>query len=205
DPRRRRLLMYSGAAAKPRVLFLSGLQVYPPVSGGTLRTFALGSALKRHGLDVFVYSLAGRRRDYLTWRRSSSQLWPEGVEEYVDRGTCGLLGQYASAGLSLPPLWIPAYLGMASASPREVLLPARLRARLAACDVLVSDFPFAYPLFAAPSTRGRVRVLSTHNVEHHLYDDASGGRDRWLREVVRRTEIRAAAECDVLVACSASD
>jgi len=44
-----------------RVLFLSGLQVYPTISGGTLRSFALAGALRRHGFEVRVHSLTGRR------------------------------------------------------------------------------------------------------------------------------------------------
>src|SRR5262249_22160161 len=48
-----------------RVLFLSGLQLHPTLSGGQLRSFGLATALRQHGLDVFVYSFVGRKADYL--------------------------------------------------------------------------------------------------------------------------------------------
>jgi glycosyltransferase involved in cell wall biosynthesis len=188
-----------------KLLFLSGLQVFPPISGGNLRSSSLATALARHGFDVFVYSLVGRKPDYLARRPSSIQAWPEGIPEFVDRGAAGFLAQWGSYGLALPPLWITGYLRAAARSPREALLPARLRQKLAWCDAVVSDFPFLHPIFAVPSARGKIRVLSTHNVEHHLFDDRAGWRQRLLRAAVRDLEIRAAQACDVLVSCCADD
>ena len=192
-------------ASNAKVLFLSALQIYPTRSGGQLRSFALANALQHHGLDVFVYSLVGRKNDYLARRPSAIQTWPEGVEEYVDRRLLWFLVQYGSYGLGLPPLWIPAYLRAAAATPREMLLPVLLREKLAWCDVVLADFPFVHPIFGAPSAKGRLRVLSTHNVEHHLYDDRSRWQNRWAREAVRRMELRAAKACDILVSCCTSD
>jgi glycosyltransferase involved in cell wall biosynthesis len=189
----------------PKVLFLSGLQIYPPLSGGNLRSFGLANALKHHGLGVFVYSLVGRKNDYLARRPSSVQVWPEGIEEYVDRRGLWFLTQYASYWLALPPVWITAYLRAAAVSPGEKLLPALLREKLAWCDTVVADFPFVHPVFGAPSARGKLRVVSTHNIEHHLYDDQSQWRNRRLRPVVRGIELKAAAACDVLVSCCPSD
>jgi glycosyltransferase involved in cell wall biosynthesis len=184
-----------------RVLFLSGLQIYPPLSGGHLRSFALASALERRGLDVFVYSLVGRKADYLAGRSSSVQVWPQGTREYVDREAFGFVAQFGSYALGLPPLWISAWLRAAAASPAEALLPAPLREGLAWCDAVVADFPFVHPVFRAPSARRRLRVLSTHNLEHQLWD----GRRRWLRAAVRKVELEAAEACDVLVSCCAGD
>jgi glycosyltransferase involved in cell wall biosynthesis len=186
------------------VLFLSAQHIFPPRSGGHIRSRGLVGAFKRHGLDVFVYSLVGRKEDYLARRRSSVQTWPEGVEEYVDRGLLGFLLQYASYALGWPPLWIPSYLRIAAASPGERLLPALLRERLAWCDVVVADFPYPYPVFAAPSARDRLRILSTHNIDHHLFRPGGWGRPD-IREAVRRTEIAAASACDILVSCCDGD
>jgi glycosyltransferase involved in cell wall biosynthesis len=188
----------------PKVLFLSGLQIYPAHSGGYLRSFALANALKHHGLQVFVYSLVGRKKDYLTLRRSSIQTWPEGVEEYVDRRVLGFLAAYASYALALPPVWLTAYLQAAASSPREILLPALLREKLAWCDVVLADFPFVHPIFGAPSAGGRLRVLSTHNVEHRLHDQ-SGWHRRRIRARVRDIELTAAEACDILVSCCTDD
>jgi glycosyltransferase involved in cell wall biosynthesis len=196
------------AAARPdarRVLFLSGLQIHPPLSGGNLRSHALASALANHGLDVFVYSMVGRKKDYLARRPSSVERWPAGLDEYVDRGPLGFLAQFGSYFVGLPPVWLTAYLRAACSSPREVLLPRLLRERLGWCDTVVADFPFVHPAFAAPAARGRLRVVSTHNIEHHLYDDRTRWQNRWSRDAVRRIELAAAEAADVLVACCEGD
>src|SRR4029077_6558241 len=193
-----------GPASRPRVLFLSALQIYPAYSGGHFRSYGLANALQHHGLEVFVYSLAGRKNDYAALQRPSVQRWPEGIEEYVDRGILGLLIQYMSRALGLPPLWRTAYLRAAAASPNEMLLPAVLREKLAWCDAIVADFPFVHPIFNAPSARGRLRVLSTHNVEHRFQDQHAWYK-RKLRAAVREIELTAAEACDVLVSCCADD
>jgi glycosyltransferase involved in cell wall biosynthesis len=191
--------------AAPRVLVLSGLQIYPTLSGGNLRSFAVANALKHNGLEVFVYSLVGRKKDYLARRPSAIQVWPDGIEEYVDRGPLGFLVGYGSYGLGLPPAWLTAYLRVASSSPREFLMPALLREKLRWCDAVVSDFPFVHPAFGAASARGRFHVLSTHNIEQHLYEDRSRWQNRWMRSAVRRIELAAAEAADVLVTCCEAD
>jgi glycosyltransferase involved in cell wall biosynthesis len=188
----------------PKVLFLSALQIHPAYSGGHFRSYGLVNALRHHGLDVFVYSLAGRRKDYLALRGPSVERWPEGIEEYVDRGPLGFLIQYASHALALPPVWRTAYLRAAASSPREMLLPPFLREKLRWCDTIVADFPFVHPIFTAPSARGRLRVLSTHNVEHRLHDRTVWHK-RGIRATVRDIELAAADACDVLVSCCADD
>jgi glycosyltransferase involved in cell wall biosynthesis len=189
----------------PKVLFLSGKQIYPAQSGGSLRSFGLANALRHHGLEVFVYSMAGLKKDYLARRRSSIQVWPEGINEYVDRRTSWFLIQCASYALSLPPMWLTAYLRRAAASPREMLLPSLLREKLAWCDVVVADFPFVHPIFAAPSARGRLRVLNTHNVEHRLLGDQGRWHKRRIREMVKDIEVKASEGADILVTCCTDD
>jgi len=85
------------------------------------------------------------------------------------------------------------------------MLPALLRRKLAECEVIVADFPFVHPIFSAPSGRGSLRVLSTHNLEHRLYDEKSRLANRWVRPAVRAIERKAAESCDVLVACCEGD
>lgn len=188
-----------------RVLFLSGLQIYPPKSGGTLRSFALANGLRHHGFEVRVHSLTGRRADYQARRGSSVQVWPGGTEEYVERGFSSAVAWLAGYVLGLPPVWISAHLATAAASPGEVLLSAELREKLRWCDAIVADYPFVYPIFSAPSAGGKLRILSTGNVEHHLLNEQRGWTNRLLRRVVRDLEIRAARACEILVSCSADD
>jgi glycosyltransferase involved in cell wall biosynthesis len=192
-------------AVGTKVLFVSGLQIHPTRSGGNLRSFALVNALRRRGCDVFVYSLVGRKNEYLARRPSSIERWPEGTLEYVDRRALGFVAQFGSYALGLPPLWLTAALRGAAASPGERFLPARLRERLAWCDAVVADFPFVYPVLNAAAARGRRRILSTHNLEHQRHAAQHGGLSRWLRLAVRRLELRAAAACDVLVTCCSHD
>jgi hypothetical protein len=183
----------------PKVLFLSGLQIHPTRSGGTLRSAALVKALRHHGLEVRVHSLTGRKADYLARRPSSVQVWPGGTEEHVDRGVGSAAAWLAGYVLGLPPVWISAHLGAGAASPGESFLSPALREELAWCDAIVADFPFVYPIFSAPSARGKLWILSTHNVEHHLW------RNPLIRAAVRDLEIRAAEACDILVSCCADD
>jgi glycosyltransferase involved in cell wall biosynthesis len=188
-----------------RVLFLSGLQVYPTISGGTLRSFALAGGLRRRGFDVRVHALTGRRADYVAGRPSGGQAWPDGTEEHVDRGLSSLAAWLTGYLLRLPPVWMSVQLAAAAASPGEVLLSPALREKLRWCDVVVSDFPFLHPIFSAPSASGKLRVLSTHNVEHRLLAERGIGPSRMLRALVRALEIRAANACDILVACCPDD
>src|SRR5690242_5204697 len=85
-----------------RVLLVSGLQVYPTLSGGHLRTFALANALARRGNEVFVYSFVGRKKDYLARTPSRVQVWPGGINEHVNRSGLGFLAGYGSYALGLP-------------------------------------------------------------------------------------------------------
>lgn len=189
----------SGAGEATRVLLLSGLQVHPPLSGGNLRTVGLATALRRQGLEVLVYSMVGRKADYLARRPSSIETWPDGIREYVDRGPLGFVAQFGSYRLGLPPLWLTACLRAAARWPGESLLPPLLREKLQWCDAVIADFPFVHPVFEVPSARGRLRVLSTHNLEHRLYASAV------LRRIVRAVEVHAAREADVVVGCCAGD
>lgn len=192
-------------AAMSRVLIVSSLQVHPTLSGGNLRTYALANALARRGAEVFVYSFVGRKKDYLARLGSGVQRWPGGVEEYVNRSWPSFLAGYGSYALGLPPLWLTAYLRAAGAWLHDLLLPRLLREKLAWCDTVIADFPFVHPVLEARAARGRLRVLNTHNVEHHLYPSDGGWRDRALRGLVRRVELEAAARADVVVGCSAGD
>ena len=191
-------------SGRGKVLLVSGLQLHPTLSGGTLRSHALAVALHRRGFEVFVHALSGRKPAYRARQPSGVHSWPEGVSEYVDRSPRSAVRWLLSYVLGLPPLWLAAGLSAGVRSPGERLLPRRLRERLAWCDVVIADFPFVYPVLGARSARRRLRVVNTHNVEHRLYETrethatACSGHGR-------RLELRAAAACDVLVSCCEDD
>lgn len=189
-----------------RVLIVSPLQLHPTLSGGHLRTFSMANALSRQGADVFVYSFAGRKSDYLARVPSGIQTWPRSeVLEYVNRSAAGFVANYGSYWLGLPPLWLTGYLHSASKMARAALLPRLLRDKLDWCDVLIADSPFTYSVFGTVAPYSRLRVLNLHNVEHHLLDTNGCWRDRWVRNIVRRVELDAASSADVVVSCSDGD
>ena len=78
----------------------------------------MADALAKRSTEVFVYSFVGRKQDYLARARSGLQTWPSGVQEYVNRSVPGFIAGYGGYGLSLPPLWLTAYLRLARAWPR---------------------------------------------------------------------------------------
>lgn len=192
-------------ASIARVLIVSALQVHPTLSGGNLRTHALANALGKRGAEVFVYSFVGRKKDYLARARSDLQRWPSGLEEYVNRSLPAFIAGYGSYALGLPPLWLTAYLRGAGSWLQDMLLPRLLRDKLKWCDAVIADFPFVHPVFVARAARGRLRVLNTHNIEHHLYAADGAWRGRALRRVVKYTELEAAAQADVVIGCSEGD
>ena len=188
-----------------RVLYLSALQLHPTISGGTLRSFGLANALRHHGLDVRVHSVTGRRADYLAGRASARQTWPAGTEEHVERGMTSVMGWLTSYVAGVPPVSITAGFKAAAAFPGEALMSSSLRETLRWCDVVVADSPYVAPIFSAPSAAGKLRILNTHNVEHHLLGGPAHGTARVWRAIVRRLELRAAEACDILVSCCAED
>lgn len=188
-----------------RVLLVSALQVYPTRSGGHLRTFGLASSLARQGAEVFVYSFVGRKGDYLARQASGTQVWPSGIQEYVNRSALGFLAGYGSFWLNLPPLWLTAFLYAACKLRLTALLPRLLRDKLAWCDAVIADFPFVFPILDAKAAQRTARILNLHNVEHHLFDPSQGWRSRLIRAGVRKAELAAAGTADVVVSCSEGD
>lgn len=77
-----------------QTLFISGLQVFPPLSGGQKRSAAVARQLSVNS-PVVVYSLTGRKKEYLSGIASSSnQVAPELQRSSIDRsfsGSCNFL------------------------------------------------------------------------------------------------------------------
>lgn len=175
-------------SAFTRVLVVSGLQIHPPESGGMLRTSGLVGALLERGFTVTVYSMVGRKPDYLARKPSAMQMVSEGFAEYVERGRFWAALQFLCYRFGLPPLWITATLAL--------YRPAKLRELLASCDAVIVDFPFLYP--AARMTAKPV-ALNTHNVEADLWPQG------WLKRLVAAIERRAALAVQHVFCCSESD
>ncbi len=52
------------ATTGKRILFVSGVRVFPSNTGGHVRTGGIARSLARLGHEVKIYSLAGRNEDY---------------------------------------------------------------------------------------------------------------------------------------------
>lgn len=188
-----------------RILIVTSLQVHPTRSGGHLRTFNLANALARRKAEVFVYSFMGRKSEYLARAPSGTQVWPSGVQEYVNRSLLGFVTGYSSFLFDLPPLWLTGFLHTACQSRLTMLLPKMLREKLAWCDVLIADSPFVYPILQAEAAKSGLRILNLHNIEHHLIELRGRWRDRHVRDAVRKIELAAAGSADVVISCSEQD
>jgi glycosyltransferase involved in cell wall biosynthesis len=171
-----------------KILVLSGLQIYPPESGGMLRTSSLINALVTRGFDVTIYSMVGRKKDYLAGTPSGVTTIREGLREYVDRGRFWGALQFLAYRLKQPPLWITLAL--------KLYRPAKLKELLACCDAVVVDFPFLYP----PARKtGKPVALNTHNIEADLWLKP------WQKRVVATVERRAIRSAGHIFCCSEGD
>jgi glycosyltransferase involved in cell wall biosynthesis len=153
-----------------------------------LRTSSLIGALVARGYEVSVYSMVGRKRDYIARKPSGTQQISERLREYVDRGRFWATLQFASYRLELPPAWITLVLSLWT--------PRKLRNLLADCDAVIADFPFLFP--AARRTTKPV-ALNTHNIEAVLQ-----GRP-WIARLVGAIERRAARAVQHVFCCSEVD
>lgn len=174
--------------AARKILVVSGLQIYPPESGGMLRTSSLIGALAARGFDVTVYSMMGRKPDYLAGKSSGTEVIAERLREYVDRGRFWAALQFATYKLGLPPFWITAVLSLRA--------PRKLRELLAACDAVIIDFPFLFPVANATT---KPVALNTHNVEADLWPS------RWMKRLVANIERRATKHVQHIFCCSEND
>ena len=184
--------MEPGPRRVKRLAFVSGLQLFPAQSGGMLRSTSLARALAFHGFDVQVYSLIGRKPDYLARKPSEEVSIGARLSEYVDRRPAKAAVQFLSYRIDVPPLWIPEYL--------RVRTPPALAERLERADAVLADFPFLARVF---DRTDRPKVLNTHNIEHHLLPE--GGARALVRAQVKRLEDQAARAADVVACCAEGD
>jgi len=170
-----------------KLLIVSGLQIHPPGSGGQLRSSGLAAALAQKGVDIAIYSLVGRKSDYLVSKPSGWVQVAPGLREFVDRTRWWAALQMLSYRLRLPPLWITLLL--------RLVRPKILRQLLDDCDWVAIDFPYLYP---AAKNCGKPVLLNTHNVEAHVASGLS-------RQLIARVEAAAAKRADLILCCSAED
>ena len=172
-----------------KIIFVSGIQIFPPESGGQLRSANLCLALVKLGYKVEIYSLTGRKSEYLAFKSSDENKISENLIEYVNRNPLWGAVQYAFYKLGLPPLWLTWL--------TKIYCPKILKYKLNEASSMVLDFPFLYPL-------GRLinhqLIVNTHNAEFELYSESP-----FLKSVVKKIEQAAFKKAKRVLFCNESD
>lgn len=174
-----------------RIGLISLTQIFPPSSGGQIRSSSLATALSELGYEVDVFCLTGRKAEYKQLRGSSLEEIGPRLRQYVSRAIVPGFWQWLCYRLEWPDLW----LGIGSA---RWALPAFMRAALDRCDLLIFDFPYSVHL--TPFFVGKPKLLLSHNVESERWHE----RPR-LRRWVAALEAKAARSVDLVLACAPSD
>lgn len=170
---------------------ISALQVYPPTSGGTIRTSNIAEGLAQQGFQVRIFSLIGRKRDLFKSSSISKPTETNNVEEFVLRPWGLTLIGILAFKVGLFPIWAWAWLKIKGRHCKP------LRELIQSSQVLIADFPFVYPVLEQSGKY--LKVLNTHNIEANL---AAG---RFSNKSVSYLESQACKAADVVTACSASD
>jgi glycosyltransferase involved in cell wall biosynthesis len=180
--------------AKKKIVFISGIRLFPPIAGGHLRSTNLIESLTA-SYDVLVYSFTGRRKDYLVEKRSKAYQIGPGLREFVNLNI--LLGclQSLTNHLKIPRIWQPLILGL-------LPLPKSLIKELEEAEVVILDTPYLYRL--AKRIAGKTVILNSHNLEYRLC--MGNVSERMLfQPLVKRIEARAAQTVDAVFCCSQED
>ncbi|WP_413586704.1 glycosyltransferase family 4 protein [Bdellovibrio sp. HCB274] len=171
-----------------KILFVSSIQIFPPMSGGQLRSANLCRALVRLGYDVQVYSLTGRKENYLSRKPSFNHTLESGIRESVNMNPVWGLVQFLFYRLQLPPLWVTWLL--------SVFIPADLKKALSAADQVMLDFPF---LASLQRDSKKPLWLNTHNAEFELW------KNPLVSNAVKSIELKALSSAQQVLFCSEDD
>lgn len=178
-----------------RILILSGLRIFPPQTGGHLRSTAIARALARQGHEVRVYSLAGRREDYGRGLRVLTQDIEPRLTEETDLGLFEGLLQTLARRLRIPRVW---QYGLIARG----WVPRGLKRHLVEVEVVLCDLPYV-PRVPGPWS-SKPWLLISHNLEHRLLALGSP-RERRFVGWMRGVESRAPRTFDDILPCAPED
>ncbi len=179
-----------------KVLFISGLRLFPNQSGGHLRSGSFAKALARLGLDVRIYSLAGRSEDYSKPEHRLRIPLEAGLVEEVNLSLPMGVCQTVARRLGLPRLW--QYPILASG-----IIPTSLREALVWADAIVCDLPYVPPI--PGPWRSKPWLLLSHNLEYRLLEQSGWIDRRGFAPLVEGLEQSAPQRYDGIFACAAED
>lgn len=182
-----------------RITVVSGLRIFPCMTGGHLRTGGIARALARLGHEVTIYSLAGRHSDYgagalFRARYRHDRIAPNLLEE-THLGLGYGVAQTLARRLGYPRFWQYDLL-------RRGLVPSRLKSILQRTDIVISDLPWCPPIPGPWS--GKPWFLISHNLEHRLLEQGSP-RDRRFAARMCQIESDAPQRFSDIFVCAEED
>jgi glycosyltransferase involved in cell wall biosynthesis len=176
-----------------RILYISGYQIFPPLTGGHIRAANVIQALASSGCEVRVYSLSGRAAGYASKLGSTAETVAPSVEEYVNRRLALGALQSLSGRLAVPAFW-------ESLVMRFMPLPAALRERIAWCDAVMINHCYLFPIFSRLGA-GKTRLINSHNLEQKMWQEHWWQR-RIVTPIVRFLEGRSGKRADAILCCA---
>lgn len=175
---------------KKKMLFISAIQIFPPESGGQLRSANLTRSFSELGFEVAILSLTGRKEGYLKRKSSGRQPIAKDLSEFTHMGELYGFLQWLCYRLGLPPLWL-VFLGVLG-------LPKVFKEQFKQADFVMIDFPYLYPL--KNYFKGTFYV-NTHNAEFELVAENRS----FLRNLVKKIELKGIGLADQVLFCNEND
>lgn len=172
-----------------KIVFVSGIQIFPPESGGQLRSANFCRSLAKLGFSVEIYSFSGRKNDYLKSKKSSEEKISDNISEYTNRTPIWGAIQFLFYKANLPPLWLTWL--------THFYIPYSLKKKIQNADSLLIDFPYLYPI--ADNSSAPLRV-NTHNAEFELYADR-----KFLCSLIKKIEVESFNKAEIVFFCNDQD
>ncbi len=182
-----------------KVVILTGMRVFPIASGGQLRTGGFARVLARMGYDVHLYSLTGRRPDYLrafaARRLHLVDVLEERLREETYLGPGPALRHAYLRWRGYPRFWQYSMLKSGKG-------PKRMRELLETADVIVSDHSFIPRLETVDPHKPW--YLLSHQLEYKLLEQGPPKLQAYAPNMFEH-EQRASREYTDIFACAEED
>jgi hypothetical protein len=180
---------------KKCISFISLTQIFPPRSGGEIRSSNLIGSLSDDGYEVKVYCLTGRKKDYrrLSKNVKKQEITPS-IEQIVYINPITGLLQYLCYRLNFPNIW-------ASRLLLSIGLPSAFKKHIRDSGLVIIDTPHAVNISKYVG-KNRLFLLS-HNVEKDCWKHKRFG---WLKaRVAHMHEKKAAKHVSTVMTCEKTE